>query len=105
MWKAHISNLIKAGIVVYPSPPLFLVKSFHFHVHIHIHVLIFCLQLKPGPRESPFQCFIRRDRATSTYLLYFGLVPCKSFLFTVQYIVVDEFEGKKNGITYPAVFK
>ncbi|XP_022136492.1 tubby-like F-box protein 5 [Momordica charantia] len=38
--------------------------------------LTFPISLKqPGPRESPFQCFIRRDRATSTYLLYFGLVP------------------------------
>ncbi|MBA0741071.1 hypothetical protein Gogos_014243, partial [Gossypium gossypioides] len=32
----------------------------------------------PGPHESPIQCYIRRDRATSTYLLFYGLVPCKS---------------------------
>ncbi|XP_039045858.1 tubby-like F-box protein 2 [Hibiscus syriacus] len=38
--------------------------------------LTFPISLKqPGPRESPIQCYIRRDRATSTYLLYFGLVP------------------------------
>ncbi|PPD69798.1 hypothetical protein GOBAR_DD33325 [Gossypium barbadense] len=29
----------------------------------------------PGPHESPIQCYIRRDRATSTYLLFYGLVP------------------------------
>ncbi|RYR10859.1 hypothetical protein Ahy_B05g079333 [Arachis hypogaea] len=40
--------------------------------------LTFPISLKqPGPRESPIQCFIRRNRETSTYLLYFGLVPCK----------------------------
>ncbi|KAG2724910.1 hypothetical protein I3843_01G040500 [Carya illinoinensis] len=38
--------------------------------------LTFPISLKqPGPRESPIQCFIRRDRATSTYCLYYGLVP------------------------------
>ncbi|KAG6600579.1 Tubby-like F-box protein 5, partial [Cucurbita argyrosperma subsp. sororia] len=38
--------------------------------------LTFPISLKqPGPRESPFQFFIKRDRATSTYLLYFGMVP------------------------------
>ncbi|KAF8035737.1 hypothetical protein BT93_C1689 [Corymbia citriodora subsp. variegata] len=38
--------------------------------------LTFPISLKqPGPRECPIQCFIKRDRATSTYLLYFGLVP------------------------------
>lgn len=38
--------------------------------------LTFPISLKqPGPRESPIQCFIRRDRASSTYFLYYGLVP------------------------------
>ncbi|XWS29284.1 hypothetical protein CRYUN_Cryun24cG0015200 [Craigia yunnanensis] len=38
--------------------------------------LTFPISLKqPGPRESPIQCYIRRDRATSTYLLFYGLVP------------------------------
>jgi len=38
--------------------------------------LTFPISLKqPGPRESPIQCFIKRDRATSTYCLYYGLVP------------------------------
>ncbi|XP_050228900.1 tubby-like F-box protein 2 [Mercurialis annua] len=41
--------------------------------------LTFPISLKqPGPRESPIQCFIRRDAATSTYLLYYGLVPSES---------------------------
>ncbi|KAB2055614.1 hypothetical protein ERO13_A11G043300v2 [Gossypium hirsutum] len=38
--------------------------------------LTFPISLKqPGPHESPIQCYIRRDRATSTYLLFYGLVP------------------------------
>ncbi|KAA8531893.1 hypothetical protein F0562_006390 [Nyssa sinensis] len=38
--------------------------------------LTFPISLKqPGPRDSPIQCFIKRDRATSTYRLYFGLTP------------------------------
>ncbi|OMO84447.1 hypothetical protein COLO4_22054 [Corchorus olitorius] len=38
--------------------------------------LTFPISLKqPGPRDAPIQCFIRRDRATSTYLLFYGLVP------------------------------
>lgn len=38
--------------------------------------LTFPISLKqPGPRDSPIQCFIKRDRKTSTYHLYFGLTP------------------------------
>ncbi|GLU13742.1 hypothetical protein SLE2022_303570 [Rubroshorea leprosula] len=38
--------------------------------------LTFPISLKqPGPRDSPIQCYIRRDRVTSTYLLYHALVP------------------------------
>ncbi|XP_062102413.1 tubby-like F-box protein 5 [Humulus lupulus] len=41
--------------------------------------ITFPISLKQsGPRESPIQCFIRRDRATSTYYLYLGLVPSES---------------------------
>ncbi|KAM1362038.1 hypothetical protein FF1_027082 [Malus domestica] len=38
--------------------------------------LTFPISLKqPGPRQSPIQCFIRRDRGTSTFYLYYGLAP------------------------------
>ncbi|GLT39147.1 hypothetical protein SLA2020_133540 [Shorea laevis] len=38
--------------------------------------LTFPISLKqPGSRESPIQCYIKRDRATSTFLLFHGLVP------------------------------
>ncbi|KAL8473297.1 hypothetical protein ACS0TY_030217 [Phlomoides rotata] len=38
--------------------------------------LTFPISLKqPGPRDAPIQCFIKRDRVTSTYRLYFGLTP------------------------------
>ncbi|KAK4794203.1 hypothetical protein SAY86_012197 [Trapa natans] len=33
---------------------------------------------QPGPRETPIQCFIKRDRSTSTYGLYLGLTPALS---------------------------
>ncbi|KAI3673188.1 hypothetical protein L6452_39304 [Arctium lappa] len=39
-------------------------------------LITFPMSLKqPGPRNEPIQCFIRRDRASSTYLLYLGLSP------------------------------
>ncbi|KAD5960837.1 hypothetical protein E3N88_12309 [Mikania micrantha] len=38
--------------------------------------LTFPISLKqPGPRDAPIQCYIKRDRATSTFRLYFGLTP------------------------------
>lgn len=38
--------------------------------------LTFPISLKqPGPRDFPIQCFIKRDRATSTFCLYYGLTP------------------------------
>ncbi|KAL2318746.1 hypothetical protein Fmac_032622 [Flemingia macrophylla] len=42
-------------------------------------LLTFPISLKqPGPRDSPIQCFIRRERVTSTYCLYLGLSPALS---------------------------
>ncbi|KAM7265033.1 hypothetical protein ACFE04_002716 [Oxalis oulophora] len=32
---------------------------------------------QPGPRETPIHCYIKRDRASSTYFLYQGLVPAE----------------------------
>lgn len=41
--------------------------------------LTFPISLKqPGPRDAPIQCFIKRDRATSVYRLYFGLTPSEN---------------------------
>ncbi|KAL9327065.1 hypothetical protein ACSQ67_007710 [Phaseolus vulgaris] len=41
--------------------------------------ITFPISLKqPGPRDSPIQCFIRRSKESSTYLLYFGLVPSEN---------------------------
>ncbi|CAL5324376.1 unnamed protein product [Camellia sinensis] len=41
--------------------------------------LTFPISLKqPGPRDSPIQCFIKRDRTTSIYRLYFGLMPSEN---------------------------
>ncbi|XP_047324832.1 tubby-like F-box protein 6 [Impatiens glandulifera] len=34
--------------------------------------------MQPAPRGTPIQCFIKRDRATSTYRLYLGLTPAMS---------------------------
>ncbi|GFP98415.1 tubby-like F-box protein 5 [Phtheirospermum japonicum] len=42
-------------------------------------LLTFPMSLKqPGPRDFPIQCFIRRERASSTYRLYLGLSPALS---------------------------
>ncbi|CAA2957278.1 tubby-like F-box protein 5 isoform X2 [Olea europaea var. sylvestris] len=39
-------------------------------------LLTFPMSLKqPAPRDSPIQCFIKRERATSMYQLYLGLSP------------------------------
>ncbi|EYU40188.1 hypothetical protein ABFS82_08G078400 [Erythranthe guttata] len=41
--------------------------------------LTFPISLKqPGPRDAPIQCFIKRDRTTSTFRLYFGLTPSEN---------------------------
>ncbi|CAL9203089.1 unnamed protein product [Musa hybrid cultivar] len=38
--------------------------------------ITFPLSLKqPGPRDHPIQCFMRRERTTSTFRLYLGLTP------------------------------
>uniref|UniRef100_A0A0D6QSQ0 Tubby C-terminal domain-containing protein n=1 Tax=Araucaria cunninghamii TaxID=56994 RepID=A0A0D6QSQ0_ARACU len=38
--------------------------------------LTFPASLKqPGPRDPPMQCFIRREKDTSTYYLYLGFTP------------------------------
>ena len=39
--------------------------------------LLFDLRAQPGPRDLPIQCFIKRNRATATYILYYGLMPCE----------------------------
>ncbi|XP_019244964.1 PREDICTED: tubby-like F-box protein 6 isoform X1 [Nicotiana attenuata] len=42
-------------------------------------LLTFPASLKqPGPRDCPIQCFIKRERATSTFRLYLGLSPALS---------------------------
>nr|GEX68136.1 tubby-like F-box protein 5 [Tanacetum cinerariifolium] len=39
-------------------------------------LITFPVSLKqPGPRNVPIQCFIKRDRASSTFRLYLGLSP------------------------------
>ncbi|KAL1817865.1 hypothetical protein ACET3Z_020439 [Daucus carota] len=39
-------------------------------------LLTFPMSLKqPGPRDSPLQCYIKRERGTSTYRLFLGLSP------------------------------
>ncbi|KAL4372601.1 hypothetical protein AHAS_Ahas06G0282100 [Arachis hypogaea] len=41
--------------------------------------ITFPISLKqPGPRDTPIQCFIKRERASSTYCLYLGLSPAPS---------------------------
>lgn len=83
-WRAITKEIIRTpeqcGRLTFPISLKQVLGFIHFPLFSAncLQILILFSQLKPGPRESPFQCFIRRDRATSTYLLYFGLVPCKS---------------------------
>ncbi|KAF6166667.1 hypothetical protein GIB67_005529 [Kingdonia uniflora] len=52
-------------------------------------ILTFPISLKqPGPRDSPIQCFIRRERATSTYRLYLGLTPGEDFAWNFVILLV-----------------
>ncbi|KAK8691996.1 hypothetical protein V6N13_075481 [Hibiscus sabdariffa] len=51
-------------------------------------LLTFPISLKqPGPREAPIQCFIRRDKETSTYQLHMGLSPALSGDMSKQLLV------------------
>ncbi|MBA0746172.1 hypothetical protein Gogos_008713 [Gossypium gossypioides] len=48
----------------------------------------FPISLKqPGPRDAPIQCFIRRERETSTYRLHLGLSPALSGDLSKQLLV------------------
>lgn len=40
-------------------------------------ILPLSISKQPAPRDYPIQCFMRRDRTTSTFRLYVGLSPCK----------------------------
>ncbi|KAK4477726.1 hypothetical protein RD792_016984 [Penstemon davidsonii] len=58
--------------------------------------ITFPISLKqPGPRDAPIQCFIKRDRTTSTYRLYFGQTPCKSFYLLFIFCLRSNFLGTK----------
>ncbi|GMI90661.1 tubby like protein 6 [Hibiscus trionum] len=51
----------------------------------------FPISLKqPGPREAPIQCFIRREKETSTYRLYMGLSPALSGDLSKQLLVAKK---------------
>ncbi|KAE8682153.1 Tubby-like F-box protein 6 [Hibiscus syriacus] len=51
----------------------------------------FPISLKqPGPREAPIQCFIRRERETSTYRLHMGLSPALSGDLSKQLLVAKK---------------
>lgn len=59
-------------IIITIIKALFLCTATHV---CYLNFLFDCEQ--PGPRDSPIQCFIKRNRATATYILYYGLMPCK----------------------------
>ncbi|KAE8709873.1 Tubby-like F-box protein 6 [Hibiscus syriacus] len=51
----------------------------------------FPISLKqPGPRDAPIQCFIRRERKTSTYRLYMGFSPALSGDLSKQLLVAKK---------------
>ncbi|KAJ6681155.1 TUBBY-LIKE F-BOX PROTEIN [Salix koriyanagi] len=58
--------------------------------------ITFPISLKqPGPRDAPIQCFIKRERATSTYHLYLGLSPALSASNTYAGKLRSNFLGTK----------
>ncbi|MBA0747163.1 hypothetical protein Gogos_004093 [Gossypium gossypioides] len=58
--------------------------------------LTFPISLKqPGPRDTPIQCFIRRERATSTFRLYMGLSPGNFSIFLGENVCSDSCELSK----------
>lgn len=48
-----------------------------------------CFFLKPGPGDTPIQCFIRRERATSTFRLFMGLSPGNFSIFLGENVCSD----------------
>ncbi|RHN42114.1 putative transcription factor TUBBY family [Medicago truncatula] len=53
-------------------------------------MLTFPISLKqPGPSDYRIQCFIRRNKRTSTFLLYLGLEPCKFDFAGIDFTIYD----------------
>lgn len=45
-------------------------------------MLVFSYIVQPGPRDSPLQCLIKRDKKNATFYLYLSLAPCKYLIQT-----------------------
>ena len=55
--------------------------------------LILSFHVQPGPRDGIIQCFIKRDKSTSTYYLYLCLSPgkyqvCALFFSLISFNIV-----------------
>ncbi|KAJ7197876.1 hypothetical protein O6H91_Y502600 [Diphasiastrum complanatum] len=66
--------------------------------------LTFPLSLKqPGPRDATVQCFIKRDRAASSYSLYLGLSPSMSRSIQNRYLHALAFCNMHRRLEYGIV--
>lgn len=100
-WRDMMKQVVKlpelCGLLTFPSS-LKQVTSMSSLLDFHTVTLIIIRQLynisiifdscsQPGQRESPIQCYLRRERATSSYLLFFGISPGKfgSFFEPVRF--------------------
>ncbi|KAG6514127.1 hypothetical protein ZIOFF_024467 [Zingiber officinale] len=81
-WRSIMKDIVKtpevSGKLTFPiSVKQKLGLPLHFGVGSYCITLTYLLtsfiQLQPGPRDFPLQCFIRRNRNTQTYHLYLGL--------------------------------
>ncbi|KAI9085885.1 hypothetical protein K1719_031962 [Acacia pycnantha] len=57
-----------------------------------------CLK-QPGPRDSPHQCIIKRDKKTSTFQLYLALTP-PSFTDRGKFLLAAKRYRRGSGIEY-----
>jgi hypothetical protein len=47
-------------------------RSFLFDINVSVCLNHRLFKTQPGPRELPMQCFIKRNKKNSTFLLYLG---------------------------------
>ncbi|EFJ16516.1 hypothetical protein SELMODRAFT_116378 [Selaginella moellendorffii] len=63
--------------------------------------LTFPVSLKqPGPRDATVQCYLKRDRTTSTYYLYLGITPSKPSKKNGKFLLAARKFRRASGTDY-----
>lgn len=104
-WRAITKEIVKTpeqcGLLSFPISlkqvaylfPFDLLSLWSLSIVPDVSDLVYLDFEKPGPRDAPIQCFIRRERAAGIYRLYLGLSPgnyCKSYALCS--LVSDKFD-------------